>query len=143
MEAGAGSGKTTMLVERMLALLLSGKTRPENVAAVTFTRKAASQLRRRFQAALEEAAASEKDAARKAAAEEARASLDRLTIGTIDSFCALLLGERPLEAGIDPAALKVEMQEAALLRERAFREFVGARADAGGAVADLLALGVG
>ena len=131
-----------MLVERMLALLLSGKALPENVAAVTFTRKAASHLRRRFQAALEEAAADEEDAARKAAAENARAALDRLTIGTIDSFCALLLAERPLEAGIDPAALKVELQEAALFRAQAFREYVGARADAGGAVADLLALGV-
>ena len=141
-EAGAGSGKTTMLVERMLALLLSGKALPENVAAVTFTRKAASHLRRRFQAALEEAARVEKDAARRAAAENARAALDRLTIGTIDSFCALLLAERPLEAGIDPAALKVELQEAALFRAQAFREYVGARADAGGAVADLLALGV-
>ena len=141
-EAGAGSGKTTMLVERMLALLLSGKARPENVAAVTFTRKAASHLRRKFQAALEEAAANEKAAARKAAAEEARASLDRLTIGTIDAFCALLLGERPLEAGIDPAALKVEMQAAALFRERAFREFIAEHADSGGPVAALFALGV-
>ncbi|MEO8585913.1 MAG: UvrD-helicase domain-containing protein [Acidobacteriota bacterium] len=141
-EAGAGSGKTTMLVERMLALLLSGKANPENVAAVTFTRKAASHLRRRFQAALEETARTEKDPSRKAAAERARAALDRLTIGTIDSFCALLLAERPLEAGIDPAALRVELQEAQLFRQQAFREYIGQRADAGGAVGDLLALGV-
>lgn len=141
-EAGAGSGKTTMLVERMLALLLSGTGLPGNVAAVTFTRKAASHLRRKFQTALERAAAVETDAVRKAAAENARAALDRLTIGTIDSFCALLLAERPLEAGIDPAALKVELQEAALFRAQAFREYVGSRADQGGAVADLLALGV-
>ena len=141
-EAGAGSGKTTMLVERMLSLLASGKALPENVAAVTFTRKAASHLRRRFQTALEEAAANEMDRQRRARAEHARASLDRLTIGTIDSFCALLLAERPLEAGIDPAALKVQLQEAMLFRAQAFREYVGARADSGGAVADLLALGV-
>ena len=141
-EAGAGSGKTTMLVERMLALLLDGGVPPESVAAVTFTRKAASHLRRKFQAALEDAAANAADPERKARAEAVRGALDRLTIGTIDAFCALLLGERPLEAGIDPAALKVEMQEAALFRERAFREFVAAHADSGGEVADLLALGV-
>ena len=52
-EAGAGAGKTTMLVERMLALLDEGGVQAENLAAVTFTRKAASHLRRRFQAALE------------------------------------------------------------------------------------------
>ena len=141
-EAGAGSGKTTMLVERMLALLLDGGVPPESVAAVTFTRKAASHLRRKFQAALEEAAADTSDPERKARAETIRGALDRLTIGTIDAFCALLLGERPLEAGIDPAALKVEMSEAALFRKRAFREFVAERADSGGEVADLLALGV-
>jgi ATP-dependent helicase/nuclease subunit A len=141
-EAGAGSGKTTMLVDRMLALLLDGGAHPESVAAVTFTRKAASHLRRRFQEALEAAAAGPGDPGRQARAEAVRCGLDRLTIGTIDAFCALLLGERPLEAGIDPAALKVEMQEAALFLERTFREFVAAKADAGGEVADLLALGV-
>src|SRR5664279_4360028 len=128
-EAGAGSGKTTMLVDRMLALLAAGKARPENLAAVTFTRKAASHLRRRFQSALEAAAWSEKNALRKRRIDEARGALDRLTLGTIDSFCALLLSERPLEAGIDPAALRVELQEAALFRARTFREYVGTLAD--------------
>src|SRR5664280_736554 len=120
-EAGAGSGKTTMLVDRMLALLAAGKARPENLAAVTFTRKAASHLRRRFQSALEAAAWSEKNALRKRRIDEARGALDRLSLGTIDSFCALLLSERPLEAGIDPAALRVELQDRFPLREAAPR----------------------
>ena len=141
-EAGAGSGKTTMLVDRMLALLAAGKARPENLAAVTFTRKAASHLRRRFQSALEAATWSEKNALRKRRIDEARGALDRLTLGTIDSFCALLLSERPLEAGIDPAALRVELQEAALFRARTFREYVGTLADARSPVAALFALGV-
>ena len=141
-EAGAGSGKTTMLVDRMLALLAAGKACPENLAAVTFTRKAASHLRRRFQSALEAAARSETNAVRKRHIDEARGALDRLTLGTIDSFCALLLSERPLEAGIDPAALRVELQEAALFRARTFREYVGTLADARSPVAALFALGV-
>ncbi|MGZ5427273.1 MAG: UvrD-helicase domain-containing protein, partial [Thermoanaerobaculia bacterium] len=141
-EAGAGSGKTTMLVDRMLALLAAGKAAPENLAAVTFTRKAASHLRRRFQSALEAASRGERDAERKRCLEEARGALDRLTLGTIDSFCALLLSERSLEAGIDPAALRVELQEAALFRARTFREYVGTLADARSPVASLLALGV-
>jgi ATP-dependent helicase/nuclease subunit A len=141
-EAGAGSGKTTMLVDRMLALLAAGRALPEHLAAVTFTRKAASHLRRRFQSALEAAARSEKDAIRRKCLDEARGALDRLTLGTIDAFCALLLSERPLEAGIDPAALRVELQEAALFRARTFREYVGTLADGRGPVAPLLALGV-
>jgi ATP-dependent helicase/nuclease subunit A len=141
-EAGAGSGKTTMLVDRMLALLAAGRASPENLAAVTFTRKAASHLRRRFQTALEASARSETDPARKKHIEEARGALDRLTLGTIDSFCALLLSERPLEAGIDPAALRVELQEAALFRARTFREYVGTLADVRNPVAALFQLGV-
>jgi len=53
-EAGAGSGKTTGLVERMIALLAAGKCAPEKMAAVTFTRKAAGELKERFQVELEE-----------------------------------------------------------------------------------------
>jgi len=54
-EAGAGSGKTKSLVDRMLALLRSGNCRIDTIAAVTFTRKAAAELRGRFQTELEEA----------------------------------------------------------------------------------------
>src|SRR6476661_6439556 len=52
-EAGAGSGKTTSLVGRMLALVERG-TPVDRIAAVTFTRKAANELRERFQLGLEE-----------------------------------------------------------------------------------------
>ena len=52
-EAGAGSGKTHMMAARMAAGIASGKYQIEHMAAVTFTRKAASELRGRFQLALE------------------------------------------------------------------------------------------
>ena len=52
-EAGAGSGKTQMLAERMAAGVASGDYQIEHMAAVTFTRKAAAELRGRFQLALE------------------------------------------------------------------------------------------
>ena len=60
-EAGAGSGKTTSLVSRMIALLAAGLAEPDALVAVTFTRKAASQLRQRFQEKLEERLAAEKE----------------------------------------------------------------------------------
>ena len=53
-EAGAGSGKTQMLAERMAAGVAAGVYQVEQMAAVTFTRKAASELRGRFHLALEE-----------------------------------------------------------------------------------------
>ncbi|MFO7893768.1 MAG: UvrD-helicase domain-containing protein [Longimicrobiales bacterium] len=104
-EAGAGSGKTTALVERMVALVRTGTARADEVAAVTFTRKAAAELRQRFQTELESALA----AARSAGGEEevdrldaALRDIDRGFIGTIHAFCARLLRERPVEAGLDP-----------------------------------------
>ncbi|MGI2295664.1 UvrD-helicase domain-containing protein [Paenibacillus sp. GXUN7292] len=53
-EAGAGSGKTTSLVGRLLALIESG-TRVDQIAAITFTNKAADELKERFRLALEKA----------------------------------------------------------------------------------------
>src|SRR5688572_7802816 len=52
-EAGAGAGKTTEMVRRMVALVRGGRAEVDQIAAVTFTRKAAAELRERFQTALE------------------------------------------------------------------------------------------
>ncbi|MDX1662072.1 MAG: UvrD-helicase domain-containing protein, partial [Gemmatimonadota bacterium] len=54
-EAGAGSGKTTALLERMVALVATGEAEVHEIAAVTFTKKAAAELREKFQIELEEA----------------------------------------------------------------------------------------
>ncbi|HEU4570551.1 MAG TPA: UvrD-helicase domain-containing protein [Gemmatimonadales bacterium] len=95
-EAGAGSGKTTSLVERLVALVERGLPL-ESIAAVTFTRKAAAELRERFQLKLE--AAGHLDALR---------DLDRAFLGTIHAFAGRLLREHPLEAGLDPTFEEVD-----------------------------------
>ena len=55
-EAGAGTGKTTSMIGRMVALLREGRCRIDTLAAVTFTRKSAAEMRARFQVELERAA---------------------------------------------------------------------------------------
>jgi ATP-dependent helicase/nuclease subunit A len=141
-EAGAGSGKTTSLVKRMVALIARGKATPEKLAAVTFTRKAAAQLRQRFQIALEEAARIA-DPSAAALLGAARDNLDRCRIGTIHAFCASLLLERPIEAGLDPARLEVEQQEAEHLSARVFTEWIESSLAAEDAtLTRLLSLGV-
>ena len=55
-EAAAGTGKTTSLVARMVNLVVTGKAMPSTIAAITFTVKAAAQLREKFQEALEKTA---------------------------------------------------------------------------------------
>src|SRR3954468_23375166 len=95
-EAGAGSGKTQMLAERMAAGVASGVYQVEHMAAVTFTRKAASELRGRFHIALErllQPGASGTPLGVESAARVHRAlsTLERFFAGTIHSFCARLL----------------------------------------------------
>ncbi|MUT65661.1 exodeoxyribonuclease V subunit beta [Paenibacillus sp. NEAU-GSW1] len=102
-EAGAGSGKTTSLVGRLLALIESG-VRVDQIAAITFTNKAADEMKERFRLALEQAY--RKSLGNPIACErlyQALGNLDLIFIGTIHSFCGSLLRERPIEAGLDPS----------------------------------------
>ncbi|MHC4201909.1 MAG: UvrD-helicase domain-containing protein, partial [Planctomycetota bacterium] len=141
-EAAAGTGKTTSMVDRMVALLAEGKCRADTLAAVTFTRKAAAELRSRFGLALE-VAARDADGARRPRLERALGDSARAFIGTIHSFCARLLRERPVEAGVDVSFQEIDEQADARLRELAWAEFVaGLHAADDPLVAELAGLGL-
>lgn len=122
-EAAAGTGKTTSLISRMLALLRTGRCTVDSLVAMTFTRKAAAELRSRFQIELE-------SAARQATGEQhdrlakAVAHIERCFIGTIHSFCARLLRERPIEASVDLSFEELEPEQDERFRENAWREYV-------------------
>ena len=115
-EAGAGSGKTRQLVERMLSLVRRG-AEVEHVAAVTFTRKAAAELAQRFRNELERESRSAAERGDPAAERLDRAlrNVDRAFIGTIHAFCARILREHPLEARVDPGFEELGEAEAARL----------------------------
>ena len=99
LEASAGTGKTRVLVERYVNLLRAG-VEPGHILAVTFTRKAAAEMRERIIERLREASrTSELDRARW---RELKSRLGDIAISTIDAFCLSLLREFPLEADIDP-----------------------------------------
>lgn len=123
-EAGAGSGKTHSLVERMVALVRENKCPVDRMAAVTFTRKAAAELKGRFQLALEKALARESNPVRGERLGRALGHLDRCFLGTIHSFCATVLRERPIEAGLDPSFEELTDPEDMLLRDRAWEEYL-------------------
>jgi ATP-dependent helicase/nuclease subunit A len=123
-EAGAGSGKTTSLVGRMTALIAKGFCSMETLAAVTFTRKAAGELRERFQEELEHAYADEINPTQKSRIATALTRLDRAFIGTIHSFCSRILRERPVEAGLSPDFIEIEGLEEKLLAESAWEEYL-------------------
>ena len=114
-EAGAGTGKTTILAGRIAVLLARGKN-PENIVAVTFTESAASELLLRvreyirrlrqddFPPGLKEVFKSGISAQEKTCLEKAEESLDNLVCSTIHGFCQRILKTFPVEANIDPGA---------------------------------------
>jgi ATP-dependent exoDNAse (exonuclease V) beta subunit len=108
-EAGAGSGKTTALVDRVLALVTTGTAEIAEIAAITFTEKAATELRDRIRQRLEETATAAggtvDGAVDEEVAERCATALDQLdsaAIGTLHAFAQRLLLEHPIEAGIPP-----------------------------------------
>ena len=99
LEASAGTGKTRVLVDRYINLLRAGVD-PANILAVTFTRKAAAEMRDRIMTTLRTAAArGEIPAARW---RDLRDRTADIAVSTIDAFCLSLLREFPLEADLDP-----------------------------------------
>lgn len=102
-EASAGTGKTTSLVDRVVNLVATGTTTLDRIAAITFTEAAAAELRDRVRQRLEQAA-DDKDRAgtERQRCRQGAADLDQAAIRTLHSFAAQLLHERPLEAGLPP-----------------------------------------
>lgn len=123
-EAGAGSGKTASLVKRMLALVRTGVCTVDQIAAITFTRKAAGELSQRFQLELEKSAAAETDPAARGRLETGLTDLNRCFMGTIHSFCAALLRERPVEAGLAPDFIEIEGLDERLLEKQAWEQYL-------------------
>jgi ATP-dependent exoDNAse (exonuclease V) beta subunit len=127
-EAAAGTGKTTEMVNRIIAVLAAGRAAVDALVAVTFTEKAAGDLKLRLRAGLE--------AARHAAPiaggprrhlEGALARLEEARVGTIHGFCAELLRERPVEACVDPQFQVLTEADAQRLFRDAFAQWLQAQ----------------
>jgi len=142
-EAGAGSGKTTSLVARMIALVESGKAEVRGMAAITFTNKAAAELRGRLRMKLEQRL---RDAGDELTRERLSAALRQAPegfVGTIHAFCGRLLRERPMEAGLDPEFTEMDEVESRERLQASWDEYLLELRENDGAAFDSLAsLGV-
>ena len=136
--AGAGSGKTRVLVERFVTLLDAHEDWPlTSIVAITFTEKAAREMRDRVRAAIESKLerAPEADRGRWAAH---YAALNAARIGTIHGLCAQLLRANPAEAGLDPAFEVLDENEAAIVLNDAVESALVRLASSGSPAAALL-----
>jgi ATP-dependent helicase/nuclease subunit A len=120
-EAAAGTGKTTELVRRIVAVIASGRTTLDRIVAVTFTEKAAGELKLRLREEIERGRTNEQETPdRRARLQDSLPQLEQARIGTIHSFCTDLLSERPVEAGIDPRFTVAPTDAAQVVLKRAF-----------------------
>ena len=118
--AGAGTGKTTVLVERFVKAVCERGLGIDNVLVITYTERAAGELRSRIRERLVEV--ERHDLAR---------DLDGGWISTIHGFCHRLLRAYPFEAGLDPRFRVLDESQAAVLRSEAFAEALAAYVEAG------------
>jgi ATP-dependent exoDNAse (exonuclease V) beta subunit len=122
-EAAAGTGKTTELVSRIVRILATRRARVDGIVAVTFTEKAAGELKLRLREALDLARSGAPDGEREALT-DALQSLEEAHVSTIHGFCAELLRERPVEARVDPLFSVLTESQAERLFGQAFGAWI-------------------
>jgi ATP-dependent helicase/nuclease subunit A len=140
--AGPGSGKTTVLVERYLHILRQHKYNIDQIVAITFTNRAANEMRERLRQELNEILRTVSAAERPRWLNYKR-TLDGAVITTIHGFCARLLREFPVEAHVDPQFLLLDEHRAAMLLESVVEEVLSQFISDGHIEVSRLTLGVG
>ncbi|HUA03582.1 MAG TPA: UvrD-helicase domain-containing protein [Solirubrobacteraceae bacterium] len=128
LDAGAGSGKTSVLVERFVRSVLEDGLDVGAILTITFTEKAAAEMRERIRARL-----------RELDADEAARATEGAFISTIHGFCARVLRAHALAAGLDPAFVVLDAQDAERLADAAFDDALEELAKSAPGAIDLIA----
>ena len=113
--AGAGSGKTRVLVERYIKVIIDGLAETEEVLAITFTIKAAAELKLRIRERLIETELEQPETKEGSNAQKALLTIESAPISTIHSFCQSILKKYAIEAEIEPDFQILESNESSLV----------------------------
>ena len=140
--AGPGSGKTTVLVERYVHILREHSLSIDQIVAITFTNRAANEMRERVRRELNEMLRIANEEERRRWLNYKR-TLDGAVITTIHGFCARLLREFPIEAHVDPQFLLLDEHRAAMMLELIVEEVLSEFISNGHIEISRLTLGVG
>src|SRR5215467_13837916 len=111
--AGPGSGKTTVLVERFRRLVCDAAIPASRILAITFTEKAATNMKQKLAAAFRDRP-------------EDRRQIERAYVSTVHGFCMRLLRENAIFAGIDPEFRLMDERQADALQRAAVNEALDA-----------------
>jgi ATP-dependent helicase/nuclease subunit A len=122
LEAGAGSGKTSVLVDRYCAAIADDGVEVDRILAFTFTERAADEMRARIRRELVDRSRAADDPARADELRRAARATERAWVTTIHAFCRRLLAAHPLAAGLDPRFRVLDAAEAGRLSDRAANE---------------------
>ncbi len=142
-DAGPRSGYTTVLISRVLHAVITGRSDLEHIVAITFTEKAAGELKVKLRFELERAL-QELEGEEWSRVRRALADIERAQVATIHSFCANLLRERPVEAKVDPGFEVLDELGCNLLMDRIWEDWVTAEMErAHGFPLELLRSGIG
>ncbi|TVR69711.1 MAG: hypothetical protein EA415_13805 [Sphaerobacteraceae bacterium] len=123
-EAGAGTGKTTIMVARVVEIIRTGRATIDSMVIITFTEKAAAELSTRVREALEKALRNTEDPQEQQRFDEALKGIYRARIETIHAFASSLLRERPVEAKLDPNFDVLDVLRADLSFDEQFRTWI-------------------
>jgi ATP-dependent helicase/nuclease subunit A len=119
--AGPGSGKTTVLVERYLEILGTQKVSVDNIVAITFTNRAANEMRQRVRTRIDQLLRETSGDERQTWLRHKRA-LEAAVVTTIHGFCSRLLHEFPVEANLDPQFVLLDEHQSAMMLEAVVEE---------------------
>jgi ATP-dependent helicase/nuclease subunit A len=115
LEAGAGTGKTGVMVERYCRLVCERSVSPDAILAFTFTDRAAAELRQRIRSELARRAEAGSERA-----EELLGTIGSAWVTTIHGFCNRVLAAHPVAAGVDPGFRVLDAPETSRAAREAF-----------------------
>jgi len=122
--AGAGSGKTKILVERFLKIVLNDPHKIHRILAITFTNKAAGEMQERLAVTIQNLLQQNPSAVQKRNLLYIRDHLSSANVSTIHSFCAKVLREFPLESGLAPNIIELDEMQSLVLRQQALEKAI-------------------
>lgn len=120
--AGAGSGKTNILVERYLKIVADDPQKVRRTLAITFTKKAAGEMQERVAEEVNRRLLKEKNNAQRRKLLQVRDQLNSASISTIHGFCSKLLREFPLEAGLPPDFMELDKIKSVVYTQEAIKK---------------------